>query len=89
VMELHNWLECKEIKFLNALLIRFSLRLHTIHDPSKDKSIELEMGWISEETSWIFSHVPQSLLSAAEKEASNVTGETTAGEEMAVEETKS
>lgn len=70
------------------MLIRSSRSLHTIHDPSKDKSIELEMGWISEETSWIFSHVPHSILSDADKEACNVAGGAASHEEMESEETK-
>lgn len=67
-------------------VVQLARILNTIRDPSKDKSIELEMGWISEESNWKFSHVPEEILKAAHTNVPDV--DETAVAEMQIEETK-
>jgi 20S proteasome subunit alpha 7 len=40
--------------------------LQIIRDPAKDKPIELEMGWICNESNNVFEHVPKDLVKAAD-----------------------
>jgi hypothetical protein len=41
--------------------------LLSVHD--EEKPVELEMGWLTEGTNYIFERVPSAILEAAEKEA--------------------
>eukprot|EP01033_Poteriospumella_lacustris_P004770 gene4770-3425_t len=43
--------------------------LQVIRDPAKDKPLELEMGWLSAETNYVFGHVPKDLVLAADAAA--------------------
>ena len=43
--------------------------LHLIRDSSKEKPLEIEMGWMCEETNFEHSHVPKELVAAAEAQA--------------------
>lgn len=40
-----------------------------IRDPSKEKPLELEMGWLCAETKNVFSHVPKDLVQSADAAA--------------------
>ena len=40
-----------------------------IRDPSKDKELELEFGWLTSETNHTFSHVPKELVLEADRTA--------------------
>jgi hypothetical protein len=41
--------------------------LHLIRDTSKEKPLELEMGWLCAESGFKHSHVPKDLVSAADQ----------------------
>mmetsp|Transcript_2729 Transcript_2729/g.2932 ORF Transcript_2729/g.2932 Transcript_2729/m.2932 type:complete len:269 (+) Transcript_2729:75-881(+) len=41
--------------------------LQTIRDPAKDKSLEIEVGWLTKENDWVFSHVPKDLVEEADE----------------------
>jgi len=92
-------LECKSISYCYHFF-RFDceryyyyyVSLNTIRDPTKDKSIEIEMGWLCDESNMRFTHVPEEFLSAAQKCAeqhAEQSAEQTNVEEMQLEETKS
>jgi hypothetical protein len=49
-------------------------RLQVIRDPTKDKPLEIEMGWLHEGTQWNFSHVPKDLVAAADVLALETVG---------------
>jgi 20S proteasome subunit alpha 7 len=43
--------------------------IHTVHDKNKDKPLQLEMSWISEETGWVHKEVAKADIAAAEEAA--------------------
>lgn len=43
--------------------------LHTVHEKGKDKPIQLELGWICEESRWRFQSVPAELAASVDAEA--------------------
>eukprot|EP01040_Poterioochromonas_malhamensis_P018381 gene18381-21453_t len=65
--------------------------LQVIRDPAKDKPLELEMGWLSAETNYVFGHVPKDLVLAADAaalaEIGSREGATDADAEVAQEST--
>jgi hypothetical protein len=60
--------------------------LQTIRDPAKDKSLELEIGWLTEENKWVFSHVPKDLVAEADRLALSEVGIREGGATAAPEE---
>lgn len=44
-------------------------RIYSVHDETKDKNFELELGWISKENGGKFEFVPKALFDEAEKYA--------------------
>ncbi len=56
------------------LVLSLMHSLHVIRDPTKDKPLELELGWLTEGTNWNFVHVPKELVQEADKYGLNVVG---------------
>jgi len=65
----NSGLSCKEAVFELAKI------LHLIRDPTKEKPLELDIGWICEENNWKFSSVPADLVLEADKKAIAEVGE--------------
>jgi hypothetical protein len=52
--------------FLPGLSLFPPCSLHLIRDTSKEKPLELEMGWLCAESSFKHTHVPKDLVAAAD-----------------------
>jgi hypothetical protein len=55
-----------------------------VRDPSKDKPLETEMGWLCAESHWKHCHVPEALVKEAEQKALQEVG-TGVSEEKSME----